>query len=97
MTLKYGEIKKLNQSLQILTRNKLNKIDQDLSEKDEKIKTFNKILEDKFHTLQTFKNIMITFNQQLETESKKTEGKRFFFFFTTKIFKFFFYKILEIR
>ena len=86
--MKYGEIKKLNISLEILTRNKLNKIKPELEEKEEKTKTFNKILEDKFHTLQTFKNIMITFHQQLEAESKKTEGKRLLIQYTIILFLF---------
>lgn len=77
LTLKYGEIMQKKQNLQALNRNKLSKINLDMEEKNEKTKTFNKNLEDKFHTLQNFKNIMITFHQQLETESKKMESKRY--------------------
>ena len=79
LTLNYGEIKKLKQSLDILSSSKLMKMNKDIEEKDEKTKSFSKILEDKFHTLQTYKNIMITFHQQLDSESKKTDSKRFAF------------------
>jgi len=57
-------------------------MNREFEEKDEKTKSFSKVLEDKFHTLQTYKNIMITFHQQLEAESKKTEGKRHFSYFS---------------
>lgn len=59
-------------------------MNKDIEEKDEKTKSFSKILEDKFHTLQTYKNIMITFHQQLDSESKKTDSKRFFLKFFNK-------------
>lgn len=76
LTYNYGKNKKLNQSLQILTKNKLNKMNSELGEKEQKIKLFNKNLEDKFQVWKTFENFLITFHQQLEGESKKTESKR---------------------
>lgn len=77
LTEAYGKNQKLNQSLQSITKNKLSRMTTELGEKEQKIKVFKKNLDDKDHIWRTFESILITFHQQYDGESKKTEHKKY--------------------